>query len=213
MAFLGILWVTALMRCDSVPTAAGPSPTDTSKTPIAYTMSPPEKAESMEMTDCEKAKQMITAGDFREWKGFPEGCDWTAWTGSLPVDWQEVMRRPLGTSFRNGYQLFFELKRYEHPSLSFAESKPILFESRGPELLAFDSLLIALGKPKARLDWDYGTLPLPQCEYIYPERGITLFMNLEGDRALHIALYAATTQKDYVANLRPGFKKILKPKR
>lgn len=213
VALLGIIWITALMRCDSVPTVAGPTRPDSA---IAKTTSLPATSENtipMEKTDCDKAKQMILDGDFREWKGLPADCDWTAWTGPLPTDWEEVMRRPLGTSFRKGYQLFFELEHYEHPSLSFADGKPILFESRGPELVAFDSLLLALRKPKAKLDWDYGTLPLPKCEYVYPERGITLFMNLEGGSALHIALYAATTLADYQANLRPGFKKTLRPKR
>ncbi len=171
---------------------------------------PSDAVEPVETTDCAHAEKLIVQRDFRKWQGLPDGCDWTKWTGPLPTDWQEVMRRPLGTSFRNGYQLFFELEGYEHPSMSYADGKAILFEARSPEIVAFDSLLAALGKPSAKLDWDFGTLPLPKGEYVYPKKGITLFMNTDADRALYIALYASTTLADYEANLRPKFKKSRK---
>lgn len=202
--------MAALLSCGSATSHVDTVRPDSSQIKTTTMMQPSDTEEPVETSDCAQAEQLIVQRDFRKWQGLPDGCDWTKWTGSLPTDWQEVMRGPLGSSSRNGYQLFFELEGYEHPSMSYADGKAILFEARAPQIVAFDSLLAALGKPSAKLDWDFGTLPLPKCEYVYPHLGITLFMNTDADRALHIALYASTTLADYESNLRPKFKKTRK---
>jgi hypothetical protein len=160
------------------------------------------------MTDCESARQIISSLDLRTWQGLPAHCDWQAWTGPLPSDWQEVYARPLGSNFRPAHQLNVDVPGYLNPHLYFVEGEAVLFEAMvGPHLLFFKELVKELGKPADKLDWDFGTLPLPASEYVYPARGITLFLNTDKDRALHIGLFAPTTLAMYMENLRPRFGK------
>jgi hypothetical protein len=87
-----------------------------------------------------------------------------------------------------------------------------LFDGMNPELgdkLA--PLLTELGAPDASLDWDYGTLSIPDRELVFAKRGITIFLNTNRDRALHIALYAATTVESYLESLRPTLLKKRRP--
>lgn len=166
------------------------------------------------MMNCESARQTILSLDLRKWSGLPADCDWQALTGPLPDNWDEVFARSLGSSFRRAHQLAADVPGYTNPHLFFVDGKAVLFEAMaGPILVEFKDLLDGLGEPAAKLDWDFGTLPLKASEYVYPARGITLFLNTEKDRALHVGLYAATTLEDYLANLRPSFLKKRLPNR
>jgi hypothetical protein len=161
---------------------------------------------SSTMYNCENARQTISSLDLRAWQGLPTRCDWQVWTGPLPSDWREVYARPLGSSARPAHQLDVAVPGYQHPHLYFVAGEAVLFEALvGPALEAFPELLKELGTPAAQLDWDFGTLPLPRAEYVYPARGITLFLNTDQDRALHIGLYAPTTLEAYLEQLRPRF--------
>jgi hypothetical protein len=161
---------------------------------------------SSTMHNCENARQTISSLDLRAWQGLPARCDWQAWTGPLPSDWREVYARPLGSSARPAHQLDAAVPGYQNPHLYFVDGEAVLFEAMvGPKLEAFQELLQELGTPAAQLDWDFGTLPLPRSEYVYPARGITLFLNTDQDRALHISLYAPTTLEAYLERLRPRF--------
>lgn len=156
--------------------------------------------------NCDKARQCILRLDLRNWPGLPTHCDWQDWTGPYPADWQQIYARPLGNTFRPAQQLNVKIEGFTNPHLYFVEGKAVLFEAMaGPILVAFDTLLQDLGAPAARLDWDFGTLPLPGGEYVYPDWGITLFLNTDRDRALHVALYQPCTLDDYLAYLRPNF--------
>jgi hypothetical protein len=163
------------------------------------------------MSACEIAQQMIRSLDFQNWKGLPKACDWTQFTGALPTDWSELPIRPLGSSFRETRQIHFDLAGYMRPSLGFENGEAVLFEAMGPSLEDLEGLKRHLGEPAAKLDWDFGTLPLEEAEFVYPERGITLFLNSTLDRALHIALYPVTSLADYEKNLRPQLAKKLRP--
>jgi hypothetical protein len=170
------------------------------------------RAENTTMTSCEKAIQNIRDRDLAHWRGLPTSCDWTVLTGPLPADWQSVPGRPLGSAFRDAKMIMLSLEGYSRPSLSFVNDTAVLFEAMGPELATGDvALITALGEPAARLDWDFGTLPCPESEFVYPERGITLFLRSDRERVLHVALYRATDLDDYLENLRPRLGKTPRP--
>lgn len=162
------------------------------------------------LNTCESALEMIQNIHFLNWKGLPADCDWSALTGDYPTDWNGVPVRSLGTNFQKAPFLTFELEGYMRPSIAFVEGIPTLFEAMGPKIEDLSALLEFLGEPAAKLDWDFGTLPFKKKEFVFPEYGITLFLNTDLDKALHIALYPSTSLKNYLANLRPelGKKRI-----
>ena len=69
-----------------------------------------------------------------------------------------------------------------------------------------------LGEPDERHDYTFGTLAVDDGEWVYAARGITVFVNTDPDRVLHVALYAPTTATDYAERLRPHLAKRLRPR-
>jgi hypothetical protein len=72
-------------------------------------------------------------------------------------------------------------------------------------------LVDELGDAPERLDYAHGTLPVDGGEWVYADRGITLFVNTTAEELLHVALYAPTGVADYRARLRPHLGKTLRP--
>jgi hypothetical protein len=91
----------------------------------------------------------------------------------------------------------------------------VLFDGMNPELAGpFATLRDDLGTPAGRLDWERGTLKIRGGEWVYPERGITLFVDPDAaNTALHVAVYHVTTLDVYRRTLRPHLGKQLLPKR
>lgn len=166
-----------------------------------------------QMTTCNSALENIKNQNFIDWTGFPANCDWTPLVGDLPVNWQPVPERSLGSNFQKGKMLMVNLEGYMRASISFVEGTPTLFEAMGPKLQTPVSELIeSFGIPKAKLDWNFGTLPCSESEYVYPTKGITLFLSTDKTRVFHIGLYASTTLDNYLENIRPQLGKKRLPK-
>jgi len=101
-----------------------------------------------------------------------------------------------------------DLPGWYRPMANFRDGGLILVDGMTPELDGgADPLLADLGTPATRLDGDFGTLPISQGEWLYPEHGITLFLNTTSDKVLHLALYAPTTLDVYLGSLRPPLAK------
>jgi hypothetical protein len=166
------------------------------------------KADSV--SACDSALKMIQNIHFDEWNGLPQDCDYSAFIGQYPDNWDEIPFRDLGSNFRRASKIYFELQGYMRPSLAFVDGKAVLFEAMGPKIADLKALLDMLGAPKAKLDWDFGTLPLHETEFVFPDRGITLFLNTDLDKALHIAVYPSTDLENYLQDVRPqlGKKRI-----
>jgi hypothetical protein len=108
--------------------------------------------------------------------------------------------------------VLLDITGYYRPTASIRDNKLVLFDGMNPELLGgFARLRDDLGEPVARLDWFYGTLEIPNGEWVYPERGITIFLNTLADKVLHIAVYRCTDLGNYVSTLRPNLRKELRP--
>lgn len=165
------------------------------------------------MTACNTALEQIKNLDFLTWTGLPINCDCTPLVGNLPSTWETIPERSLGSNFLRGKMLMVHVEGYTRASFSFVEGSPVLFEAMGPALKASTPDLIErFGLPAAKLDWDFGTLPCPKSEYVYPTKGITLFLSTDKTRVFHIALYAATTLDNYLENIRPKLGKTRLPK-
>jgi len=165
------------------------------------------------MTTCNSALENIKNRNFITWTGLPTNCDWTPLVGDLPSNWEDTPQRSLGSNFRSGKILMANLEGYMRASCIFAEGTLVLFEAKGPELQTpLSDLIENFGVPKAQLDWNFGTLPCSKSEYVYPTKGITLFLSTDKTRIFHIALYTSTTLNDYLENIRPQLGKSRLPR-
>lgn len=168
----------------------------------------------MTKLNCTDIRNAIAARDFIGWQGIPPSCSAKDLFDNIPDDLSGRPSRPLGDDFQASVFVLLELDGYYRPMASFRDNKLILFDGMNPELKdGFAPLYNDFGEPAARLDWHYGTLAIPNGEWIYPERGITVFLNTTADKVLHIALYQATNLREYQRALRPMLKKTLRPRR
>ncbi len=160
---------------------------------------------------CGDVMNALLLRQFNHWEGFPKNCDWTSLTGPLPEDWQLVPKRRLGSKYRDAQMIMLSLEGYIRASLNFVDGQAVLFEAMEPTLaIEIGDLLEKLGQPDTILDWDFGTLPCPQSELVYANKGITLFLNTEKTKLLHVALYPSVEPKTYEESLRPRLGKELR---
>lgn len=164
--------------------------------------------------DCATARRAIATRQFVSWQGLPAGCAARELFDDFPADLTDRPVRPLGDAFRPAVFVLLALPGYYRPMASLRDGALVLVDGMNPELAGGAApLLDDLGEPAAQLDWHYGTLPIAAGEWVYPARGITLFLNTTRDRALHIALYHATSLDDYTRSLRPHLRKEMRPLR
>jgi hypothetical protein len=78
-----------------------------------------------------------------------------------------------------------------------------------PEPLPF--LLDALGEPDAKLDSFLGTLEIKRSEFVYAQRGLTLFVNPANAVLLRIAGFAPASLEHYQRSLRLDLEMKLLP--
>ena len=153
-------------------------------------------------------KDAIVKVDFVGWQGLPDSCSPSDILDSFPTDLSEKPTRLLGASFNPAVTVLLNLDGYYRPTVSIRNNTIILFDGMNPKLLdGFTPLRENLKEPDVRLNWFYGTLEIPNGEWVYPKRGITIFLNTSFDKVLHIALYKSTNLADYLSNLRPNLRK------
>lgn len=162
---------------------------------------------------CDAALLAIHFRDFREWRGLPMGCVWPGADEQRPADPREWWARPLRSKQEGTWTHSPELQGYSKSAFTYLRRDMILFDGQNPEMPCTGSELVkALGEPAAKLDWDAGTLPLPGMEWVWPERGIALYLGGDTDHVAHVALFASTTLEDYQrGHLRLQEKKALRP--
>lgn len=144
------------------------------------------------------------ARDLQDWRGLPDGVTLEDLEQFLPVDRAFDGVAPLGERFRRAEWV-----------AGLADGFPdgVRVWVRGGRVVALDAqrmdvdevagLLSQLGEPEARLDAFLGPMPAPRGEWVYPERGVTLFVAGEGAFVDRVVVYAPTTLDEYLQHLRP----------
>jgi hypothetical protein len=160
-------------------------------------------ARAMTPKTCEEAKQAIESRRFVGWRGLPAGCSPDAMFG-VKFEAKEWPKRTLGKHETRWHGL--DIPGYYEPTVSVRDGVVVLFDGMSPELDGDWAPLAAdLGEPEAKLDWTHDMLQMKGGEWIYPQRGITIFGRASGNAAIRIAVYHPTTLADYKASLRPDY--------
>ena len=141
---------------------------------------------------------MIQNRDFREWRGLPQGCNWPSVHDERSADPREWWVRRLQTEPDSAWTESADLAGYYQPRFTYHRGDLLLFDGRNPELACSGPELVkALGKPAAKLDWDSGTLHLVGMEWVWPERGIALYLGGDEEHVSQIGLFRPMTLEEY----------------
>lgn len=164
--------------------------------------------------NCQNAVEQIRQLDFEIWDGLPVDCQLKELINLESIDVREYPIRHLGKKMVEVHSVLLDLPGYYRPTVNLRNGKVVMFDAMNPVMTGnLETLKAHLGKPALTLDWHYGTLPLEKGEWVFPDKGITLFLNSTFDKVLHIALYHATSSRDYLNKLRPNLKKTLLPRK
>ena len=159
----------------------------------------------MKPMTCDDAKAAIEARRFVGWTGLPEGCSPDTLFG-VEFDANEWGERILGKVATRWWEL--EIRGYYQPVVSVRDGVVVLFDGMNPELdSGWAPLAQDLGEPETKLEWLDSGVATPGGEWVYPARGITVFLDTETNTPRHLAVYPPTTLTEYRDTLRPRFGK------
>ncbi len=181
---------------------------------VEKTQTYPPKVKQTSEQNCQIIRKAIETRNFIGWKGLPSTCTAKDLFNNIPKDLSDEPVRPLGSTFIDSTFVPLSLTGYYMPKVSFRDDQLILFDGIILNLAGdFDMLHKDLGEPSARLDSYDGILTISNGEWIYPERGITVFINIRGDKVRHVSLYRPTTLEEYKKTLRLHLQKRYRPLR
>jgi hypothetical protein len=154
------------------------------------------------LASCTTALRTFANRQFINWAGLPPSCSLEEVTQHFPLLNDGVGLARLGRKKRQFRMLV--VQGYDHPVRIWLDGPRVLmldvqyptFSSEVPVVLK------ELGEPEAKLDYDWGTLPIERGEWVYPNRGLTLFMTSNNLSVLHLAVFLRTTMQTYEENFR-----------
>ena len=151
---------------------------------------------------CTSALQNFANRDFTRWTGLPESCSLTEVTQQFRLMNEGYGLAALGNIKREFRLLIVE--GYDHPIRVWSEGPEVLMlDVEYPNLVSGRAdLLNHLGEPQAKLDYDWGTIQIEKGEWVYADRGLTVFVESDNPTIFHLAVFPRTTMPGYEQNFR-----------
>ena len=150
-------------------------------------------------TPCEKVWQNIIQKDFVHWNGLPLACDLKAIITRFMVPNASSRAHFLGLQTRRAYSKVLQIPGYQsgRTKVWFSEDNQVIKIALELTLTgeARQTLLEALGAPTAKLAVYQTPVDTANVEWVYPEKGITLF-NYD-EVVADILLYPPTDLTNY----------------
>jgi len=166
--------------------------------------------ESPERDNCVTALQPLAGGRLLDFNGLAGDCSLAAVAAEWPPldDWQ-------GAGFLGERQ---HARRFQYLTLAgfsqaarvwFDQDRVMLVDLTDPALDWAD--VLALGDPAARIDTSWKGTAIPEGEWVYPNRGLSLHVRPATGKCFHLVAFAPTTLKDFLAEYQLIFDLTLRP--
>ena len=151
---------------------------------------------------CASALQNFAARDFTGWTGLPETCSLTEVTERFRLVNDGYGLALIGRFKRQFRMLVME--GYDHPVRVWSdESRVLMLDVEYPSLSpAVADLLNHLGEPEAKFDYHWRTMRIEKGEWVYADRGLTLFLSSDHSRTFQLAVFPRTTMQGYEENFQ-----------
>lgn len=164
---------------------------------------------------CADAVRIIQARDYRAWRGLPTECTPEMLAAALGrigtnegVVWLGTRRREVRwwPAKVAGYGWPFEVQT--------ARQAVVRLDTARPELVGgLAAHLDALGAPAAKLPYHDETVRVADGEWVWPERGIAIYLSEDARDATRLALFPATDLATYRREIQPDLRVIEEPLR
>jgi hypothetical protein len=158
---------------------------------------------------CVIALKALTWPELDHWKGLPSNCTLEA-VGKVftvpPGDWRGAGY--VGEEPRELSWLTVSGNNFPHSVRVWLDGDLVVLMDA--EILGNESnlnmLLRKFGMPALQLDSYFGNAAMPKSEWVYPEMGLTLFVEPDNHNLLRVAVYPATTVEEYRKKFRIVFR-------
>jgi hypothetical protein len=155
---------------------------------------------------CADALRAIQARDFRSWGGLPPTCTPERIAGVFPREGGSEGRRHLG-SVEASFWPARALEYKEPLEIHVAGGRVVRIDAVRPDLSGgLAAHLAALGEPAAKRRYYDDVIKIDDGEWVWPERGIAIYLNPDHRFVNRIALFRATDlptyQRELELNLR-----------
>jgi len=162
---------------------------------------------------CTSALQNFASRDFTGWTGLPESCSLTEVTQKFRLMSEGYGLARLGRTKQEFRMLVLE--GYEHAVRVWSDGPRVLtLDVEYPNLASgLADLLNHLREPNAKLDYDWHTVRIEKGEWVYLDRGLTLFLESDQSTIFHLAAFPRTTMQGYQDNFQLHLGERRLPKR
>lgn len=157
---------------------------------------------------CGQTIHQLRARDFRSWRGLDERCTPDAFAAALGREGSNEGMRPLGSEAVEVTWWPAPCPGYGEPlEVQLAEGRVVRIDGLRPSLDGgLPALLAALGEPAAKLAYHDNVVPIPDGEWVWPGRGLALYLSADHRFVRRVALFHATDLDRYLRRLRPNLR-------
>ena len=164
---------------------------------------------------CDQAIRAIEARDFRAWHGLPATCTPDVLAQALHRQGTGSGARQIGSRGRAIRFWPAKVVGYSWPwEVSVDGDAVARLDTDRTELAGgLAAHLTALGEPNAKLPYYQETVLIPDGEWVWPERGLVLYLGTDHRFVMGVGLFAVTDLATYQRDLQPHFEMIEEPLR
>ena len=155
---------------------------------------------------CSEAWSMITGRDYRNWNGLPHSCSYSDFDAAFSRLRDEYGLGTLGSANRRVmYRTHIANGYPDNLKVWFQENSILLIEIKYP-ILPYPSEVVLehFGPPDIKLDYQLDIMPVSHGAWVYPNRGLTLFLDSSHTKLMGIALFHSCNIAYYLEQLHPG---------
>ena len=154
--------------------------------------------------ECRDAWSAIRDHAFHEWAGVPDSCEYADFDDAFPRLHDEYGRGTLGSSKRQARFRRHDAEEYSEPlKVWFRDGEIVLIETPYPAIPdGTADLLDRLGEPAARFDYEVDVVVVSGGSWVYPSRGLAVFLDADGETVNRVSLFHACSLDEYTEQIR-----------
>jgi hypothetical protein len=154
--------------------------------------------------DVRSVLQAFARQDFRNWQGLPKLIQFADVVRLWPVesDWEGTGL--LGSEQDEHQYHYVRIRDFDRSGRVWLQQGEVILldVEYPPPTASLDELVGQLGEPEGIQDSYLGTLLIEKSEWIYAQRGLTLFVNPETRMLLRMAAFQQSDLESYLRHLR-----------
>jgi hypothetical protein len=155
---------------------------------------------------CAEVWSAIAAREYRDWEGLPAFCGYPDFDAAFARLRDEYGQGNLGNTNLQAMYRIHVAKDYPHNLKVWFRGEDIVLIEIRYLILPYPSyeLLQQFSEPQVRLDYYLDVMRVPKGAWVYPSRGLTLFLDAGRTEVMWIALFHSCSLAEYLDTVHPN---------